>query len=198
MSVLKLRYKYQLMRTSYIKLMLAILIFVLSSCEGDYHITYKWVSVSICNADNYGAEPVCNVADSILYKSYVVQISFEAIELSKTGRYLDRETPPYNVNRVVGVNVTSNVDFNPSFPKDSSLNSLFLGYMGYLYKVEPIDSLNWSVTDSKDFKNNPLEPKLDFLLIGKPQSFTGKFYVEFTLNDGTILTDSTDVIKLYE
>lgn len=179
-------------------LLISLLFLFLISCEGDYDITYKFTDLSLEHAENSGKKPIYSNADSISASYYVLRLNLFPVELSRKGRYLDRETPPGNVNPIDSILVTSNNDFNATHPEGSSLSKMFRILNSNYFHTSSLNKPYISNQYSEDFYTNPLPNYADLLLIGQadlPKNHI--FKVKLFFHDGSTLTDSSSVIRLY-
>lgn len=173
-------------------------LWLFSSCEGDYDITYNITGLDVAHAENTGDVPVENTLDSIPGIAYAIRLHLFPVEISRSGRYLDRETPPSNSNPPDSIHVTCNKDFNASYVAGSLLNDLFLVYNHSYFNVNTLDNIYFTNQYYEDYYDQPIPEFADLLLIESPglsQDF--KFYVSLYLRDGTVFVDSTINIHLY-
>ena len=181
--------------------LLLLLLIGFFSCEGDYHITYKWTGLDAVNADNLGEKPKPSLSDSIPYKAYVLRLNLFPEQLSKKGRYLDRETPPTNVNYVDSIMITCNKNFSSAYPKGSCLNDCFLIFNDSYLHTSNLHRGTIDITNrySSKFMDTPIPEYADLLLIKNPDIVMDSciFFVFFQLRDKTIFRDSTNRFKLY-
>lgn len=158
-----------------------------SGCEGDYLITYRFTGLDAIHAENTGRLPAPTTLDTIPANAYVLRLLLFPEELSRKGRYLDRETPPDNVNPIRQYNLTSNADFDAAHPKGTSLLDLFQGFDGSFF----------ADGNSPYFYDSPEPAFWDFLLLTPPTlSRSHVFTASITLADGTQFIDSTTTVYL--
>jgi len=177
---------------------LFLVVILFSGCEGDYSITYKITGLEVGHAENTGEVPVENTLDSIPGIAYAIRLNLFPIETSRTGRYLDRETPPSNTNPPDSIHVTCDKEFSSSYPVGSFLNSILLVYNHSYFNVRTLDNVYFTNQYYEGYYDQPLPEFADLLLIESPElSQDYKFYVTLYLSDGTVFIDSTTNIHLY-
>lgn len=173
-------------------------LWVCSSCEGDYSIAYNITGLDLSHAENTGEVPIESTLDSIPGIAYAIRLHLYPVELSRSGRYLDRETPPSNSNPPDSVHVICNKDFNTSYLKGSLLDELFLVYNHSYFNVRTLDNVYFTNQYYEGYYDQPLPEFADLLLVESPDiSQEFKFYVTLYLRDGTVFMDSTTNVHLY-
>jgi len=169
-----------------------------SGCEGDYDITYKFTGLKLEHAENSSHLPLPSSADSIPASTYVLRMNLFPLELSREGRYLDRETPPENSNRPDSILVTSTNNFNSTHPAGQSLNDMFLIFNQNYFVTSSLDEIYITNQYAENYFDHPVPEYADLLLTGiadLPRNHS--FNVKLFLHDGTVFEDSTTVIRLY-
>jgi len=181
-----------------VNILILTVLFTLLSCEGDYSITYEFTGLSIEHAENTGEAPAVTNVDSIPANAYVLRLNLYPKELSRSGRYLDRETPPTNVNAPDSILVISNMDFDSDHPAGTSLNDFFLIFNHSYFYTSDLEDLLITNQHYDGYYDTPWPEFADLLLTTPPEiSGNHKFFVYLRLKDGTEFIDSTNAIKLY-
>lgn len=175
---------------------------LLSSCEGDIQLDFQWTAMEISNADNSTLYPEATSADSLLASVYAIQLNMTSEEIAQSGRYLDTETPPRNLNRLDSLIITSTGDFDEAHLAGSNLTGLFYFLLGDYFNTVPADGsegYNLSNVRSSNFFDDPMVENMDLILDAQPTlDRDHQFTVEWILSDSTIFLDVTAPIKLVE
>ena len=179
------------------RLTVLVLLCLCFGCEGDYDIRYEWTGMDVMNADNSGALPSVSNATEISASAYVVRVDLDAVVLSCEGRYLDRETPPRNVNPLDSIRVSSTHDFDAMHPAGSSLNEYFRVFNGNYNTVTSLDNPDITKQYSADYFDEPYPGHVDLLLVQPPDTTSShRFIVYFQLSDSTTFIDTASTLTL--
>lgn len=182
-------------------IILSLLVIVFISCEGDYYIEYEWTSMSAHNADNSFEYPELNNSDSIPKEVYSIKLKMEVNELSRKGRYLDRETLPINRTPLDCLVIKSNKDIDNNILAFENISEHFTILNNNYLKTFPADgSKGYPITNgySEDYYNEPWPTEIDLLLNPiQINNVNRKFYIEFYFYDGSLYSDSTSNIIVY-
>lgn len=152
------------------------------------------------NAENTGAVPVVNTLDSIPASAYVIRLNLFPVEVSRSkGRYFDTETPPRNTNWPLSIVVTANIDFDSEHPAGTSLSDYFVIFNHSYMHTSPLDDPFITNRYTHLFYEEPMPSYADLMLMQVPD-FSGDFTftVSMELNDGTIYSHSTEIIRIYK
>jgi len=171
----------------------------MASCHGgpnDFSFKYEFTGVSVFNGHNLNEDPEISSLDSIPLNTYVTEVILAHEIMAEGHGIADWDHPPENLNRIDSLAVTSNADFNINYPAGSLLNDNFMYFSTSYFNLKPLDNFQPSEANSNYAK--PISDTLHFVLMEEvAYSTTHIFKIELFLDDGTVLTDSTDQIKLY-
>jgi hypothetical protein len=172
---------------------------VLSSCENDQSVTFRFTNLDLDHVDSSPGLPVL-AHDSVKAAVYGVRLYLYPVEISRKGRHFDPyEAPPVNQDPITVFNVWSNAYFNGT-PPGTSLNNHFILFQGSYTHVDtlhPNAPISPTARYHDDFEKNNFPDYVDILLLDRPATGNYKFYVEMHMQNGGVFKDSTTSIKLY-
>lgn len=173
----------------------------LFGCEGDFSITYRMQALEIDNASNNSLEPEVTSEATITANKYAIHCEIFPMELSRQGRYADRENgAPRMVPSLDSIFISCDTAYNDSTPPGTHLGDYFDLYMGNystLQHLKSQESLVFSNYHHYNFHEEFVPRDCDLLMKVAPQNtITTKFYVKFLLSDGTFYNDFTNTITI--
>jgi hypothetical protein len=187
-----------------IKLPFLALLFLLAlvSCEGDQTVRFKFTNLELDHLSSEQGIPIVIDADSAKGALYGIRMNLFPEETYRKGRYFDAyDSPPYLESDMKSIVITSSHDFDEDHPEGAILNDCFYRFPGtYLLADTLTDTLGFRIF-SDDFPDYPdvIFPEYyDLLLLKYPTVHVSRtFFIRMTFSDGTVLSDSTEVIKLF-
>jgi hypothetical protein len=193
-----------LLRIERIKLhsLAIVLLLILISCEGDQTVRFKFTNLELVHLSSEAGNPIVIDDDSTKGVLYGIRMNLFPEETYRKGRYFDAyDSPPYLESDMKSIVITSNQDFDDLHPAGNILNDCFYRFPGsYLLADTLRDTLGfWILSD--DFPGYPdvIFPEYyDLLLLKYPTVHVSRtFFIRMTFSDGTALSDSTELIKLF-
>ena len=183
------------------KLIFILLPLLLLACHGsenDFSVKYEFTAISLENAENTGAQPATTTVDSIPAEAYLIKVNLTSETIAEGTAYADSDHPAENLNPFDSIHVTSNASFGASYPAGSILNEKFVLFNGDYFHVTALDQLSITNSWKDNYDDYPIPGHVHLMLIEPPTlPSTHVFTVQFFLEDGTILVDSTSQITLY-
>jgi hypothetical protein len=172
------------------------------SCEGDQTVRFKFTNLELVHLSSEPGIPIVIDTDSTNGALYGIRMNLFPEETYRKGRYFDAyDSPPYLESEMKSIVITSNQDFDEDHSEGSILNDCFYRFPGsYLLADTLRDTLGFRIF-SDDFPDYPdvIFPEYyDLLLYKSPTVHVSRtFFIRMTFSDGTILSDSTEIIKLF-
>lgn len=186
-------------RHSFLFSVLSAFLLSLSSCEGDQTVHYAFTDLDLAHLNTSAGMPFLS-SDSVPKTLYGIRLSLHPQEISRKGRYFDpNESSVVNDNPITLFKVWSDSTFMGQTP-GTILNDHFMHFPGSYLHAERIEiggSIEPTARYSPDYENNNFPLYTDVLLISDPNPGAYKFFIELTLENGSIFTDSTLMVKLY-
>lgn len=185
-------------------------------CQSDDVDTYDYhfsnCDISLTNIDNGGPSPVELNSDSIPYQTFGIRLvmkrqkpnvcehktpfSFSTQAMATTRCNCGENHRSYPTNRVDSVFLYTVYEFNGYYPKGSDVLNNFKASNGYNHLAITKD---FYLFNERTLEKNTLDQTIDMLLFDKPYLNTDQqFIIKMHMEDGSILTDTTDVIQFTE
>lgn len=175
------------------------LLFACHGSKNDFSYIFKFTGITIEHGENLGALPQTTSMDSIPASAYVIRVNLFSEILAEGKAGPDQDHPVECENSIASLSITSNVDFGTNYPAGTSLNDLFIYFNSSYFNTWTLNDFTVTNAQNSDYAKNPIPQKMDLLLMNPPPlPVNCKFTVAISTYDGTIYTDSTTMIKLYE
>ena len=175
------------------------LFLALIGCHGsknDFSYKYKFTDVKIENAHTYGEYPAVSNLDSISKEAYAIQVVLSHEIIAEGHGYADSDHPPENLNPFDSLVISSNNDLSSTYTSGDNYNDNFMYFNGDFFRLKSIDK--GRLTESENSYRKAITDTIHLLLY-EPNVFSNphSFKVDFHFHDGSVLSDSTEQIKLF-
>ena len=170
--------------------LLFVVVGFLASCKRDT-TTYFTTGISVSNYDNCHAFIIEDANDTIGDTCYVIRINYAS---DLTAFYSVDDNNTYVIaNRPVSIEVTALQNFDVTHPAGSLLNDYFIAGPGI---NSTIDDVVTGFAQTQDYY--PTHDPDDLWLMQRPQTpGIYRFIVRMDFDNGVILRDTTEVIRLH-
>ena len=177
-------------------------VILLSSCEGDEYVTYRFTSLDIDHVTSAPGIPIVTYADSMAKELYGMRLYLHPVELSRDGRYFDAyESSVVNEDPITKIKINCVESFDATHPAGTEITNYFVYVPGNYVYAQPLkigEGLSPTAKYNPDYESVNLPMYADILLSKQPDFISyRRFAVTLTCKSGTVYNDTCGLIKLY-